>query len=471
MKEAPWVGIGLFVLVVSLTAFIGPAAAQSDACRVGQELNPGDYCTVDIPGLNVGTNRFVVTSDGRGCYGGICAGGGLNLNGFEASRISGTSRWRIDAVPGGGTTNRPPRATGSVPAQTLTVGGGSTSVNVARYFTDADGDRLTYTARSSRTGVVRASVSGSTVMLAPVAAGTATVTVTARDPDGASATQSIAVTVEEDGGTNQPPRAIGSIPAQTLTVGRRGGLRQRGAVLLGSGRGPADVHGALEPDGRRGGLRVGEHGDPHASGRGYRDGYRCGPRPRWGERDAGHLGDGGGRKRRHAVVVVDSDRGLVRDEWNQVHGVHADRRRRWRPPTRRAQRSGLRLPWYRSSCSLAGAKPQHRVHRPPRRSASRRTGRGLHDAHGGRSRAGGKRCQCVPGQRLRGHACHEHRPGRPGGPMVRWSAHRSSTAPRGRTRKRQPGASRHRFGPCTDTVGGRQIGVGERVPVFHGPGR
>ncbi len=119
----------------------------------------------------------------------------------------------------GGGTNRPPRATGSVPAQTLTAGGSSASVNVARYFTDPDGDRLTYTARSSRTGVVRASVSGSTLTLSPVSAGTAAVTVTARDPDGASATQSIAVTVEEGGGANRPPRPTGSIPAQTLRVG------------------------------------------------------------------------------------------------------------------------------------------------------------------------------------------------------------------------------------------------------------
>ena len=123
--------------------------------------------------------------------------------------------------PAGGGTNQPPRATGSIPAQTLTVGGRAVSVNVARYFTDPDGDRLTYTASSSRSGIVRAQASSSTVTLTPVAAGTATVTVTARDPDGASATQSIAVTVEEDGGTNRPPRATGSIPAQTLTVGGR----------------------------------------------------------------------------------------------------------------------------------------------------------------------------------------------------------------------------------------------------------
>ena len=190
-----WVGIPSFVLLFQLAIFAAPAAAQTDACRVGQELGPDDYCTVDIPGINVGTNRFEVRSDGRGCYGGICAGSSLNLSGFEASRITGTSRWRIDAVPGEGGTNRAPRATGSIPAQALMVGGSAASVNVARYFTDADGDALTYTARSSRGGVVTAAVSGSSVTLTPVAAGAATVTVTARDPAGESASQTVAVTV------------------------------------------------------------------------------------------------------------------------------------------------------------------------------------------------------------------------------------------------------------------------------------
>ena len=99
MQEARWVGSVMFVLVGQLFVFSGTAAAQQDACRVGQELEPGEYCTVDIPGVNVGSNRFEVQSDGRACYGSICSGQSINLSGFRANRIDGTSRWRIDALP------------------------------------------------------------------------------------------------------------------------------------------------------------------------------------------------------------------------------------------------------------------------------------------------------------------------------------------------------------------------------------
>ena len=74
------------------------AGGGGDACTVGQLLHPGDFCTVDIPGINVGSNRFEVRSDGRGCYGNICSDTRLNLNRFQASRQSGNT-WRIDAVP------------------------------------------------------------------------------------------------------------------------------------------------------------------------------------------------------------------------------------------------------------------------------------------------------------------------------------------------------------------------------------
>ena len=100
-----------------------------------------------------------------------------------------------------GRTNRAPRAAGSIPDQMLAVAGGATSLRVAQYFIDADDDVLTYTARSSRIDIVVVSVLDSIITLTPVAAGKATVAVTARDPGGQSATQSIAVTVEAAGRT------------------------------------------------------------------------------------------------------------------------------------------------------------------------------------------------------------------------------------------------------------------------------
>ncbi len=78
---------------------IDPPPPTGDACFVGQELSPGQSCTVDIPNLHVGSNRFEVRSGGSGCYGSICAGTSMDLNGFQASKIAGTSRWLIEALP------------------------------------------------------------------------------------------------------------------------------------------------------------------------------------------------------------------------------------------------------------------------------------------------------------------------------------------------------------------------------------
>ena len=112
--------------------------------------------------------------------------------------------------------NRAPRAVGSIPDQTLTEGGSARTLDVSENFEDPDGDTLSYRVSSSRSTVVRVSVSGSRISLTPVAAGTATVTVTATDPDGLTANQTFAVTVASP---NRAPRAVGSIPDQTLTEG------------------------------------------------------------------------------------------------------------------------------------------------------------------------------------------------------------------------------------------------------------
>lgn len=111
--------------------------------------------------------------------------------------------------------NRAPTAVGSIAAQTVLVGE-SVSVNVASNFTDPDGNTLSFAAATSDAAVATASVSGSTVSIEGVAAGSATVTVTASDPGGLSATQSIAVTVEA---ANQAPVGEGIIDDQALVVG------------------------------------------------------------------------------------------------------------------------------------------------------------------------------------------------------------------------------------------------------------
>ena len=87
---------------------------------------------------------------------------------------------------------------GTIPAQTLSHGGNAATVDLSGYFSDPDNDKLTYTAVSSDTSKVTASLSGATLTIAisaVTAAGQTTVTVTASDPGGLTATQTISVTV------------------------------------------------------------------------------------------------------------------------------------------------------------------------------------------------------------------------------------------------------------------------------------
>ena len=100
----------------------------------------------------------------------------------------------------GDTCNRSPESVETIPPQALTESGPAVSVSMDGYFTDPDDDPLTYTAASGQAGTVTALASGDTVWLVPGAAGAATVTVTATDPGGLMATQTIAVTVNASAG-------------------------------------------------------------------------------------------------------------------------------------------------------------------------------------------------------------------------------------------------------------------------------
>jgi len=102
--------------------------------------------------------------------------------------------------------NRAPEAVDSIGAVETHIGQSSPLVASA-HFSDPDGDVLSYTAESSDTGVVTATVSGDTVLVVAVAKGSARVTVTASDPGGLTARQSFATTV-----ANRAPEAVDSIP-------------------------------------------------------------------------------------------------------------------------------------------------------------------------------------------------------------------------------------------------------------------
>ncbi len=109
--------------------------------------------------------------------------------------------------------NRPPAVSGSIPEQTVPVGG-SVTVSVASAFNDPDGDALTYAATSSAPGVASVTMSGSDLTVTGVSAGTATITATATDPDGLSAQLGFGVTVP-----NRAPEATDSIPDMEVFVG------------------------------------------------------------------------------------------------------------------------------------------------------------------------------------------------------------------------------------------------------------
>ena len=111
--------------------------------------------------------------------------------------------------------NRAPEAGDAIPAQTLFTGE-TASVDASAHFRDPDGDPLTYAAASSGSDIAAVTVAGATLTIQAVAAGVATVTVTASDPDGAAAEQHFQVTVP-----NRGPEAVGTLPPRTLAVGER----------------------------------------------------------------------------------------------------------------------------------------------------------------------------------------------------------------------------------------------------------
>ena len=204
---------------------VAPVAVGSIPAQV---MTAGQSVTVDVTPFfsdpDGGTLTYAASSSAEAVLTVSLAGADLTITAVAA----GTATVTVTATDPDGLTatqsaevtveaaNRAPEAVGTIPAQTMTAGQ-TVEVDVAAFFSDPDGDDLTYAASSSAEAVLTVSLSGADLTITAVAAGTATVTVTATDPDGLTATQGAEVTVEA---ANQAPEAVGAIPAQTMRTGQ-----------------------------------------------------------------------------------------------------------------------------------------------------------------------------------------------------------------------------------------------------------
>lgn len=148
-------------------------AESTDPSRVRADISGTDLMTVGIAG-GTATVTVIATDPGR-----------------LIAAQSGAVTVRAE--------NRAPMTVGPFPRQTMDAGT-SLTVDVSPYFSDPDGDVLSYEATSNKTDVVTTDVSGSVVTINAVADGTATVSVSATDPDGLSAAQQIEVVVGAESG-------------------------------------------------------------------------------------------------------------------------------------------------------------------------------------------------------------------------------------------------------------------------------
>ena len=111
--------------------------------------------------------------------------------------------------------NRPPVAVGTLLDRELTVSD-VLDVDVSPAFVDPDGDVLRYTVSSSAPDVVTVLAAGARVTLTAAGGGTASIRVTATDPDGLSVSQLFTVTVPVL--ANRPPEPVGRLEPVTIRV-------------------------------------------------------------------------------------------------------------------------------------------------------------------------------------------------------------------------------------------------------------
>ena len=140
------------------------------------------------------------------------------MNRHRALIIAAAALWALSC--GDGTTDPPPDpprpTTVTVSPATAELTALDATVQLLAQVLDQYGQVMAGAAVSWSSGDASVDASGLVT-----AAGNGAVTITATDPGGLMATQSISVTVEA---ANRAPEAVGTIPAQTITAGQQATL-------------------------------------------------------------------------------------------------------------------------------------------------------------------------------------------------------------------------------------------------------
>ena len=125
----------------------------------------------------------------------------------------------MDVTVTANTGNQAPELYRALPGLTLQVGGSTQRVSMDDHFRDPNGDELDYTTVTTPARVVNVTKPRNSDVLTfePVAAGTATVRVTAQDPGRLFTRGTIEVTVNPAG--NRAPELYRALPGLTLQVG------------------------------------------------------------------------------------------------------------------------------------------------------------------------------------------------------------------------------------------------------------
>ncbi len=115
--------------------------------------------------------------------------------------------------------NHQPTVANPIGNKTSTTANLGMSVDISNTFADEDGDTLTYSATSSDTIVARASMSGTLILIDIFSVGTTTVTLTADDGNGGTASTTFDVTITSPAPVNHDPQVISGISGYTVTEG------------------------------------------------------------------------------------------------------------------------------------------------------------------------------------------------------------------------------------------------------------